>query len=417
MLRYLITITEGLLTTAIMLGLLYAYIITVCGKRGRNILTVGAILGALAAIVMSVMKNTTSLVVTGIWNLRIFTTCVITLILLLVFSPRAIRQKLGRAGEIIVSVLAAILGCMFLFYALPDVYAYPFNFSLNGDSMFSTAFLYRFIGYILGLILVLVVFLAVLKSAKRMSEGSLKALLIAALTVNALQQITKIIQIMVARRYIKSNHTLFTIVKYASNYSNFFIFAIILVALIIPVALWVQSFHVNEPYSNPAQHRKIRAKWRNIRRWATTAMLCFLIGVLNLTVVSAYANRAVELSPVENSEVRDGAVYVALDQVQDGHLHRFAYTTDDNITVRFIVIKKPNSSAYGVGLDACDICGETGYYERDEQIVCKLCDVVMNVNTIGFKGGCNPIVIDYSVSDGYIIVPIDTLVEHQNEFK
>ena len=91
--------------------------------------------------------------------------------------------------------------------------------------------------------------------------------------------------------------------------------------------------------------------------------------------------------------------------------------TDKGKTVRFIVIKKPNSSAYGIGLDACDICGETGYYEREGQVVCNLCNVVMNINTIGFKGGCNPIVIDYKIQDGNIIVPISELVKHEDIFK
>ena len=141
------------------------------------------------------------------------------------------------------------------------------------------------------------------------------------------------------------------------------------------------------------------------------------MGVLCLTWFDAINHRVIELSPVEGSEVRGDNVYVPLTQVEDGHLHRFAYTTGDGITVRFIVIKKPNYSSYGEGLDACDICGETGHFERNGQIVCKLCDVVMNINTIGFKGGCNPIVIDYSVEGGYIIVPTYTLVEHQNEFK
>ena len=82
-----------------------------------------------------------------------------------------------------------------------------------------------------------------------------------------------------------------------------------------------------------------------------------------------------------------------------------------------IVIKKPNSQSYGIGLDACDICGETGYYERDGQVVCKLCDVVMNINTIGFKGGCNPIVVPYSIENSNIILPVTGLIEHENEFK
>ena len=49
-------------------------------------------------------------------------------------------------------------------------------------------------------------------------------------------------------------------------------------------------------------------------------------------------------------------------------------------------------------------------------MVCKLCDVVMNVQTIGFKGGCNPIVIDYEIKDGYIRVPFETLLEHEEIF-
>ena len=50
-------------------------------------------------------------------------------------------------------------------------------------------------------------------------------------------------------------------------------------------------------------------------------------------------------------------------------------------------------------------------------MVCKLCDVVMNINTIGFKGGCNPIPIDYTIKDGYIIVPCDVLESYEKTFK
>ena len=41
----------------------------------------------------------------------------------------------------------------------------------------------------------------------------------------------------------------------------------------------------------------------------------------------------------------------------------------------------------------------------------------MNINTIGFKGGCNPIVIDYHIDNGKIVVPIAGLLEHEDEFK
>ena len=180
----------------------------------------------------------------------------------------------------------------------------------------------------------------------------------------------------------------------------------------------VKAARANEPYDNPAQHRKIRAKWRSRRRWAAVCSVCALLSLVTLTAIKAYDSREVELSPSEEFELRDDGCYVSLEQVDDGHLHRFTYESPDGVGIRFIVIKKPGSGkSYGIGLDACDICGETGYYERDgNQVVCKLCDVVMNVQTIGFKGGCNPIVIDYEVKDGYIRVPFKTLLEHEEIF-
>ena len=196
-----------------------------------------------------------------------------------------------------------------------------------------------------------------------------------------------------------------------------FTFAIVLACLAVPVVLFVKSRHVNEPYENNAEHRKIKAKWRNIKRWSLTAVVCAVFSFVTLTALRVYANQEIEISPVEDAKVTKDSVIVTFDQVSDGHLHRFGYTTDKGKTVRFIVIKKPNSSAYGIGLDACDICGETGYYEREGQVVCNLCNVVMNINTIGFKGGCNPIVIEYKIQDGNIIVPIAELVKHEDIFK
>ena len=411
MLKYFIQVTEDLLVAGILVGMLFGYIGLVSGRRGRKILVVGAAAGLAAALVMSIVKNNTRLVDTGMWNVRIFTVSLIAAVLFLVFSARR------KGGDRLLPVLAAALAFTYLFYACPDVYAYPFSFNLGGESFYSTAFFFRLAGFLLGILLALLICLASDRTARRLEPGLVRTLLWIEILLNAVQQIMKVIQVLLAKRLIPSNHTLFTLAKHASNYSDLFIYLSMLAALVMPVLLWIRSFHVNEPYENPAQHRKIRAAWRNTRRWSTLLMICFLFGVLALTLFTRLSTQTVELSPAEDCEVRDGAVYVSLEQVADGHLHRFVYTTENGVDVRFIVIKKPNATAYGVGLDACDICGETGYYERSGQVVCSLCDVVMNINTIGFKGGCNPIVIDYTVENGYIIVPVETLVEHENEFK
>ena len=66
---------------------------------------------------------------------------------------------------------------------------------------------------------------------------------------------------------------------------------------------------------------------------------------------------------------------------------------------------------------ACDVCGNAGYYERNGQVVCRRCDVVMNINTIGFKGGCNPIPLSYEVEDGNLVFALSDILAGEREFK
>ena len=139
--------------------------------------------------------------------------------------------------------------------------------------------------------------------------------------------------------------------------------------------------------------------------------------VLMSSVGYSYATKVAELVPAIPVAAENGFVSVPIADVQDGHLHRYSYRTQNSTTVRFIIIRK-GGNAYGVGLDACEICGEAGYYEnKDGQIVCKKCGVVMNTTTIGMKGGCNPIIIDYDIDESYIIVPVSEMVNNQSRFK
>ena len=413
MLQYFISTTETVIVAAVLTGMLLGYTWKRYGTRGRKAVLIGALIGLLLAAVMAWMKNKTKLIDTGMWNIGIFSVTLLALLGFLVLDPIPALRKNRRLAA---PIMAGILACALLFYALPDVLAYPYTIALSGFSVFSTSFIYRVIGEVLGLILVAVAGAAVYHVSASLSEGLVGTLLKLALAVNSVQQISKVLNLLRAKRII-SGHLVFQIVKFTSNYSDLFIYLVLLLAFVAPVVLLIRSLHVNEPYENPAQLRKIRANWRSIRRWSTAVTVCFVLVVFTMTAVDAYANREIELSPTEECELIDDNLYIPFEQVSDGHLHRFAYTTENGVAVRFIIIKKPNSSSYGVGLDACEICGETGYYERNGQVVCNRCDVVMNINTIGFKGGCNPKVIEYSIADGYIIVPTSTLAEHESDFK
>lgn len=415
MLKYLVESTEQLAALAIMAGMLLAYIRIAYQGRAAFIMRIGFIAGIVSAIVMSVTKTVTSKVDTGIWNLYIYTVSLVALALFFVFT--FLGKRLKKQAEYLPAVMLATELAMLLLYFLPAFLAMPHTILLTEETIMSTAFIVKFLGMLFGFLLIVIMGISVYQGMVHMGKNTALVLTAAVLLINALKQVASAFGILLAKRLIASNHTLFVISKYASNLSVWFIYMTILVAVVVPVILLIRSFSSNEPYVNNAQRRKIIAKWRKLRRFSGLGILCFAFVICILTAVNAYANKEIELSPIEEAKTDGDNFIIPFDQVNDGHLHRFGYTTDNDVVIRFIIIQKPNSASYGIGLDACEICGETGYYEKNGQVVCNLCDVIMNINTIGFKGGCNPIPIDYRIENGNIVVPAEGLLEHESEFK
>lgn len=414
-LKYLADSVLQITTVLILVGMILAYVNTVYGELTRKRMLISVGIGLAASIAMAIMKTATDKIDTGTWNLWIY---LISFAAFLVFIiSTIIGKRLGKLHESIPFVALSLIIIVQMVYSLADFFVYPNTIMLTEDSVVSSVFLTKMAGVVVGLIIALVLGFAAYNCYRRLKKGEVTVLLIIAILITQLKQIAAAVSIMLARRIIPSNHTLFVIAKYASNYSNVFIYATMAVLLIAAIILFSRSLHVNEPYNNPAQHRKIIFKWKVVKRWCLTVLIGIALSVFIMTFVYAEANKEIELSPIEDCEIRDQSLYIPFEQVDDGHLHRFGYETEDGTVVRVIMIKKPNSSAYGIGLDACEICGETGYYEKDGVVVCNRCDVVMNINTIGYEGGCNPIVIDYTISNGHIIIPIDGLLDHKSEFE
>lgn len=452
---YFTNVVEDLIVTALLVGVVFAYARDSHGRFGMRVVAAGGIVALVASIAMALAKQNTSLIATGSWNLGIFiASLAVALVALACAIVAAVTRKgkpkgdsgetgkLGGPGEpggkadvpklVILFAFTAFMALR-IFYMLPDVINYPANFGISAENLVSTDFAFRITGWLLGVVVVVVAGVAVSKAFKALDHRMMGLATGVVIGIICLVQTVSLCQILIARRIIKAGtdlyKTMFAVTTWTSN--NALIFTLLILAVFAALAIYVivLSLRDDEPYANPAEHRKNKAKWRNRRRWAICVLVCIVLATVTVTVVKDYANRGPQLSPSEECEVHDGNVYVSLEQVEDGHLHRFTYeteagvqlengkTTDGGVGVRFIVIKKPGSSAYGVGLDACEICGQTGYYERDGQVVCKLCDVVMNINTIGFKGGCNPIPVDYTIADGYIILPTDGLAKYEKTFK
>ncbi|MDR0615515.1 MAG: DUF2318 domain-containing protein, partial [Synergistaceae bacterium] len=199
---------------------------------------------------------------------------------------------------------------------------------------------------------------------------------------------------------------------------NFFLYAMIGIVAAMALLQWLKVRSLVPSGENPALVRRARHIARKEVRFCVTALLAVAISLITVTVGVSYNERRVELSPPLELPAQGERIVIPLEMVNDGKLHRFvhkAQSGSQTIDVRYIVIKK-NDTAYGVGLDACDVCGPTGYYERKGQVVCILCDVVMNKSTIGLPGGCNPVPLDFEITGGNLEIKTSDLAAEARRF-
>lgn len=418
MLTYLILTTRAVLLEAIICGAIAGYAKANGSLRQRKLLRICAIAGLAFSAFIAFMRNTTSLIDSAVLNGWLYGISIASFVVFLIVTIRKPAGAETGKRAMIPWILLGIIFITVLSYALPDVWVYPYHAMQSEKTVISTDFLMIIIGMVFGLILAVIAFFAVRKCASCLKTRGASWFLKLELLVYEALRLSGLFSVFFQKKIVKSNHLMFSYTVFIKNNTDLFLYIGLFIAAACAVILWGYSIRQKEPYRNPAEHRRIRAKWRSIRRWATTVFVVCGLGILITTLFVKLDETDVTLSPVEEYSSADSEnVYVSFDLVNDGHLHRFAYETENGTQIRFIVIQKPNSSSYGIGLDACDVCGETGYYEKDGQVVCNLCDVVMNISTIGFKGGCNPIVIPYEIGNGQIVVPISGLLEYESEFK
>ena len=280
---------------------------------------------------------------------------------------------------------------------------------------FSVNFLMKILGFVLGFLFAFISSFFVYKAANALNDTRLKFVYVVQFAACMIQQIIILVQILMARRILTGDFWMDFMSPIINN-SGMLIFVIFAAILILPITLFSQPKPARLPEYNPAEYRKILANAIHKRRWGAGVIIALFVMTTSSTAGSYVANKQVEIVPAIPVQAVQGSVDVDLETIKDGHLHRFVYHASTGENVRYIVILK-GGSAYGVGLDACEICGATGYYERDNQVICKLCDVQMNKATIGTKGGCNPIPIEYRIEEGKLKVPQSELEKNAKIFK
>lgn len=399
-----------------------------------SVLVIGIVLGLYIHILRVKNKKEMIHTVTKL-NRYVFALCLFIFILMSIFLFLSIFVKNHKKISKILTSLNLLfmfisISCM-IYLIIPKLLTQAMEFIAFGEDSVSTVTLFRVSGYILGILTGVLLILALYKFLIRCNKKQYIVMFIA-IFVNTfleygLKGITATVRL---KEYLKKDFNISPILTEKSNIFGikvfnlmifedksevYFIGAAFIIILIGVIFFVYNNLKVKGKFENKASLRK--EKWRLIvnRRWAYFAVFLSFVTLFSTTYLNYLLTKPVELTAAQPYQEEGNNIVIPLSDVDDGHLHRFSYKKDGH-DIRFIVVKKPNSTSYGVGLDACQICGVAGYFERKNDIVCKRCDVVMNKVTIGFKGGCNPIPFEYKIENSKIIIDKSVLDKEKERF-
>lgn len=380
------------------------------------------VVGLAGAGIFAALRATAILASRTAVNLPAASALVITDVLLIaVLIMLVARPAWGYTGRFspVANAVACLVLALAFFRATPDVILQLSAFIATGEATFSSEMLLRVLGFLGGWCAVAALAFIYVRACKGLPRRITNLAVLGFTVIMTGADALTLMRLLHAAHRITLSLEAFRLVVWASNNMQTMILFLAAAVFLIPLTgLFVTSLRRLPEQPNPAVRRSRRAERRRSRRWVLASALGFGALVLTRTVALAKVNEVPQLSDPEpyNLDQAAGLARVSLSGLADGHLHRYAYATSGGIEVRFIAILK-NGGAYGVGLDACENCGPSGYFEKDGKVICKRCDVAINPATIGFKGGCNPIPVDFEVDGGDLTIATAVLEDSAKVFK
>src|ERR1700689_577027 len=397
---FIITLREGV-EAALMVGITLAYL----AKIGRNDLrkTVYAALGCAfvgsigIAIVISRLN----------WNEDVFEGWIMLIAAFFVVTMVSFMMKTGRKlkGEIEgkVGLLAgkdAWIGLFFFVFLMVLREGAETVLILSAVSLNSTE-LMSFLGTLLGV-------LAAIAFGVMFVKGSVR------INLQKFFKVTTAIMFLVAAQLLisglhelwgsglppSSKREMAIIGPIGSNEWFFFVTIFALAALMV-----LFEAKRREPVlaaCSPAERRKAAWSARRERLWMVSVMTFSFVFIALITAEFVYAKSVNSLSPAAEVTFVNGRASIPLAQISDGDLHRFQ-AQENGTAIRFWLYQKPDGKIATV-FDACEICGAVGFYKSANGVVCKNCSAPINPQSVGAKGGCNPVPLKATQTTDAVVI-------------
>ena len=168
----------------------------------------------------------------------------------------------------------------------------------------------------------------------------------------------------------------------------------------------------------PAELRKAAWSQRREKFWMTAVVSTSFLFIFMSTAEFIYAKSSTALSATAPVTLVGNQVTVPAADINDDKLHRYGVHVDDGKggtpEVRFLLFKKPDGNIVAVG-DACSICGPVGFYMGEQGITCKMCASPLVPASMGQPGGCNPLPLSSTITNGQVTIAaadLKTLAPH-----
>jgi len=267
---------------------------------------------------------------------------------------------------------------------------------------FRSTDLLNFIGGVTGLGLAIGLGVAFFKGSIKVDLRKFFTITSLVLAMVSLQLLITGVHELSEARVLPSSREEMALVGPIVNNDVFFFVVIVALCMFLVIAQRVQSSGASagqETKSAP-ERRKALAEWRLQRFWKISASAVSLVVILLISTEFIYSRAAQAVSPAVPVSVVNGVARIPTSDLADHKMHRYVVSAG-GAQGRLIAVLDDTDSVR-VGLDACEICGNKGYYQDGKNVICRNCAAAIYIPTIGLVGGCNPVHINFVVEKGAV---------------
>jgi len=397
---FIITLREGV-EAALIVGITLAYL----AKIGRADLrkTVYAALGAAfvgsigIAVVISRL-NWNEDVFEG-WIMLVAAFFVVTMIIFMMKTGRKLKGQIeGKVG--LLAGNDAWVGLFFFVFLMVLREGAETVLILSAVSLNSTE-LMSFLGTLLGVLAAVAFGVMFVKGSVRINLQKFFKVTTAILFLVALQLVVAGLHELSESGVIASSKREMAIIGPIVRNDLFFFVTIFALAALMVLFDAKRREPVAE-LTSPAARRKAAWSARRERLWMASVYIFSFVFIAMLTAEFVYAKSQSALSPATEVSFTNGQTTIPLTQVSDGELHRYQ-AQENGVAIRFWLYQKPDGKIATV-FDACEICGAAGFFKSANGVVCKNCSAPINPQSVGAKGGCNPIPLQATQTADAVII-------------